>query len=79
MNLLTKLVALANRPGTPAEGEAARRHADRLAGLEGLSVVRSSDGETLIVLDHFHADLHAELTRLIREGERRRALGELPS
>jgi hypothetical protein len=54
--LLAKLVALANRPGTPSEGAAARTHAERLAARDGQTVVEATSGE-LIAIDAFHAEL----------------------
>jgi hypothetical protein len=53
---LSKLVALANRPGYESEGAAARAAAEKIAAEHGLELVETRSGE-LIVVDEFHADL----------------------
>lgn len=63
---LGRLVALANRPGTSAEGATARAHAERLARREGSEIFESSRGE-LIVVDEFHADLLHRLEEIAGE------------
>lgn len=63
MSLLGKLVALANAPGTPAEGDTARRKAEAEAKRRGKVVVELWDG-TLLVTDEFHAELHRRLAEI---------------
>jgi hypothetical protein len=60
---LCALLALASRPGTSAEGEAARRHAERVAARDELVVVESRSGE-FVVMDEFQADLLRALERI---------------
>lgn len=74
---LSKLVALANRPGTPAEGAAARAHAQRVAARDGLALVETTSGE-LVATDAFHADLLRRLGEIAegRAAERRRLEGQ---
>jgi hypothetical protein len=60
---LGALLALASRPGTPAEGAAARRHAERLAARNELLVVQARSGE-LVVMDELQADLLRALERI---------------
>jgi hypothetical protein len=72
---LSRLVALANRPGTEAEGAAARAQAERLAAKHGLEIVELRDG-TLMVVDEFHGDL---LRRLLHIANGSPAAGELGS
>jgi len=72
---LSRLVALANRPGTEAEGVEARRKAEALARKHGLEIVEVRDG-TLMVVDEFHADL---LRRLLHIANGSPAAGELGS
>jgi hypothetical protein len=66
---LSKLVALANRPGTAEEGAAARTLAARLAARHGLELVETQAGE-LIAIDAFRADLIRRLHD-IAEGRKR--------
>lgn len=56
MTRLAKLIALANRPGTAAEGTNARARAERLAARRGLQLVETPHGE-LLAVDEFRADL----------------------
>lgn len=72
---LSRLVALANRPGTEAEGVEAREAAERLARKHGLEIVEVRGGE-LMVVDEFHADL---LRRLLWIADGSPSAGELGS
>lgn len=65
MSRLERLLALANRPGTGAEGDAARAAAARRAPQEGVRLVELGNG-TLIAaepLDEMRADLMRALHR----------------
>lgn len=66
MSLLGKLVALANRPGTEAEGDAARAAAARRASQEGVRLIRLTNGQTLTAepLDDVREELMGELARI---------------
>lgn len=63
MSRLSRLVDLANRPGTPAEGRLARAHARRYAARHGLEIVELPDG-SLIVVEVWRADLMRALRRI---------------
>jgi hypothetical protein len=63
VELIAKLIALANRPGTAAEGAAARDRAERIASRLGLAIVETWDGD-LLVVDEFHADLMRALLEI---------------
>lgn len=69
LSRLAKLVALANRPGTDAEGANARARAEQNAARHGLALVETPRGE-LIAVDSFHADLLRRLGE-IAEGTAR--------
>lgn len=72
--LLEKLLALASRPGTEAEGRLARERADRIAAALGLVVYEDAAGE-LSLVDPWKAELLAALDRIASGALAR---GELP-
>lgn len=71
---LAKLLALANRGGTPEEAALALRRAEELAEREGLRVMRTSDG-ALVAVDEWTADLLEALGRIADPPERREIEG----
>lgn len=65
MRTLSKLLALANRPGTPEEGEQARRAAERAAAREGKRILELTNG-TLLPAEPLDDDRAAMLDELDR-------------
>ena len=60
---LTKLLALANRPGTEAEGVQALAMAERIAGEHELRITRDVNGEW-VVFDRERAELLEALQQI---------------